>query len=458
MAEAPFLEAVCRYRDLGVLGFNVPGHLQGRGASPALRDVVGLAGDITQVWGMDDIHRPHGVTAEAQRLAAEAYGADQTWFLVNGTTSGVHAMLLAALRPGDTVLVPRNAHRSVMGGLVLAEARPVYYLPPFDPVMGVHAAAGPEDVEPFLDAHPEARAVLFTHPTYYGAAANVRGLVALAHERGVLALADEAWGPHLAFHPDLPLSAVAAGADLVVQSSHKLLAALSQASMLHLVGERVNRARLESVLKLLLTTSPSTLLVASLDAARAQMVREGRSLLDGVLELARYARQHLPGVFLTDDPTRLVFARAGYTGYELERILREEANLQLEMVDRRRAVAQLTWGHTLADVERLVAAVQALPARLPVPERRGHFPLPPLRLTPRQAFDADREAIPLEASLGRVSAETIGVYPPGIPLICAGEEITAEVLTELVAEREAGAPLQGGQDPYLRAIHDVTPT
>lgn len=457
MAEAPYLEALREYVTGGVLPFHTPGHHQGRGAPANLVELLGkaaLQADITQVLGMDDIHRPHSVTARAQELAAEAYGVDATYFLVNGSTSGNHAMLLAALKPGDSVLVPRNAHRSVVAGLVLADARPVWYLPPFDPELGIFHAPEPS----FLDDHPEARALLISSPTYYGAAADVDELVQRAHARGLVVLADEAWGAHLAFHPDLPRSAVAAGADLTVHSTHKVLSGLTQASMLHLRGRRIERGRLEAAVRMLQSTSPSCLLLASLDAARLQMVTEGRRLLDRLLTLATGARERLGEVYQPPrlDPTRIAFRVPGYTGYEVERELRERANLQIEMADRRLAVVQLTVGHTPEEVDRLVAAVRSLPARPPRPERRTRFILPPQILTPRQAFDADREAIPLENSRGRISAETVGVYPPGIPLVCAGEEITPEVLAELVAEREAGASLQGGRDPYLRVIDVVT--
>jgi len=465
VAEAPYLEALHDYVVHGVLPFHTPGHHQGRGAPANLVKLLGkraLQADITQVLGMDDIHRPHSVTRRAQELAAEAYGADHSYFLVNGSTAGNHAMLLATLRPGDTVLVPRNAHRSVAAGLVLADARPVWYLPAWNEELGVFEAPDRASLAPALTAHPDARALLLSNPTYYGAAGDVGALVELARSRGLVVLADEAWGAHLPFHPELPESAVAAGADLTVHSTHKVLAGLTQASMLHLRGARVDRDRLEAVLKMLQSTSPSCLLLASLDAARLQMATHGRSLLDRLLELAARARTGLGERARLyqppqGDPTRIAFAVPGYTGYEVERELRAGANLQIEMADRRLAVVQLTIGHKRKEVDRLVAAVRALPGRPPRSERLPRFILPPQILTPRQAFDANREAIPLETSGGRVSAETVGIYPPGIPLICAGEEITPEVLVELVAEREAGASLQGGHDPELRAIHVVTP-
>jgi len=471
-SEAPYFDSLARYVRDQVLSFHMPGHQQGAGAPAEFVELVGrgaLAADITQVQGMDDIHRPFAGCLRAQQLAAQAYGSERCYFLVNGSTCGNQAMLMAALDPGEVVLVPRNAHSSTMGGLLLSEARPVYYQPPYDAEMGVFHVASPDSLRPILDQNPEAKALLVTTPTYYGAAGDVDGLVKLARQRGLLVLVDEAWGAHLAFHPRLPRSAVAAGADLVVQSSHKLVSGMSQAAMLHANGDRVDPARLEAVLRLLQTTSPSCLLVASLDTARRQLVQHGRQLLETVLELADRARAGLrtagaslwgrrPGVHDWDD-SRLVFRLPGFSGYEMERRLRGQHNLQLEMSDSHNALALITPGHTGEQVERLVRAVTELAGQSPeqpCSPRRPHLPpLPESRLTLKQAFLARWESVPLNEAAGRICVDTVCPYPPGIPWLLPGEVPSPGLIEELEAELAAGVTIQGAYDPQFKTVRVV---
>ncbi len=448
----------------------MPGHMAGRGAPADLKDLMGelaLAADTTQVLDLDDIHRPLTALKEAQELAAQAWGARRTWFLVNGSSCGNLAMILACVGPEQEILVPRTAHRSVHGGLVLSGARPVYLQTPFDPEMGVHHAVEVATVARALEAHPQARALFFTSPTPYGAAADVQGLVALGQAREIPVLVDEAWGPHLAFHPDLPASALAAGADLVVHSAHKLLGALSQASMLHQGGERIPTARVEMALRMLQSTSPNCLLVASLDSARRQGALHGRQDWQRALDLADRARQALepvPGLrclgpdrVASYDRTRLVVSvvDSGYTGVEVERILRDRDHIQVEMSDLRNVVALVTPAHTEADLDRLVAALGRLPhrntpARVP---SAGQMPPAPLQaVTPREAFLAEVIVVPLAQAAGRVCAEFLTPYPPGIPLLCPGEVFTAEHVDYLETALAAGLPLEGPADPSLETV------
>ncbi|MBX3167145.1 MAG: aminotransferase class I/II-fold pyridoxal phosphate-dependent enzyme [Candidatus Eremiobacteraeota bacterium] len=471
-SAAPYFDSLVSYVEAGVLSFHMPGHQQGAGAPGEFVDLIGqgaLRADITQVQGMDDIHRPFDGCLRAHQLAAQAYGSERCYFLVNGSTCGNQAMLLASLDPGEVVLVPRNAHSSTVGGLLLSEARPVYYQPPFDAEMGVFHVASPDSVLAVMERNPGARALFLTSPSYYGAAADVDALVALARQRDMLVLVDEAWGAHLAFHPRLPRSAVWAGADLVVQSSHKLVCGLSQAAMLHANGQRVDRARLESVLRLLQTTSPSCLLVASLDTARRQLAQEGRALLDQVLGLADQARAGLeavgatvwarrPGVHDWDD-SRLVFRLPGFSGYEVERRLRREHNIQLEMSDSHNLVALITPGHTRQSIDRLLTAVSRLAGQAPekLPDgRRPHLPeLPESRLSLKQAFLARWESVPLSKAAGRICVDTVCPYPPGIPWLLPGEVPSPALIEELQAELAAGVTIQGAYDPQLETVRVV---
>ena len=451
----------------------MPGHMQGRGAPEELRDLLGLPAleaDTTQVLDLDDIHRPRTALKAAQELAARAWGADRSWFLVNGSSCGNMAMILAAVGPGEEILVPRAAHRSVHAGLVLSGARPVYLPSPFDEEMGAYHPVLPATVAAALEAHPRARALLFTSPTPYGAAAEVETLVRLGRERGLPVLVDEAWGPHLAFHPGLPTSALAAGADLVVHSAHKLLSALSQASILHQRGQRVDPARVEAVLRMLQSTSPNCLLVASLDVARRQVALHGREDWQRALEMADSAREALRGVpglrcpgperCPAYDRTRLVVSAVdlGYTGVEVERLLRERDRIQVEMSDLRNVVALVTPGHSPAEVDRLVAALASLPRRphaASVPSVRELPPPARQALTPREAFHSPALPVPRALAPGRISAEFFTPYPPGIPLLCPGEVLTAEHLEHLDRVLAAGVPLEGPADPSLETVRVI---
>lgn len=488
--QTPYFDAIVDYAKSGVTTFTCPGHQQGVGAPDRLRDFLGpavLAADSTEVPGLDDLHQPTGVLRAAQELAAEAYGADESYFLVNGSTSGNHIMILAAVKPGETLIMPRNMHKSAAAALILSGARPVYLEPAHDEDLDVDHTVPAAAYAAALAAHPEAKAVFVISPTYYGACADLPAIVAAARERSVPVLVDEAWGPHLHFHPDLPMSATAAGADLCVNSTHKLIGGLSQASILHRVGPRVDPWRVQAVQRMLLSASPNAILLASIDAARMQMATEGRALLDRTIALAHQARRGLsaiPGVHVWGpgelagrpgvaavDSTRLVWSAAdlGCTGFELERMLRFQYNMQIELSDLRNVVALITIGHREADISRLVGAMSDIAGRrpgaanresAPWPQKNGsrpHAPArPPVRMTPRDAFMADSDTIPFAQAAGRVCAEFVIPYPPGIPALCPGEEITQDLIEYLRLEVDAGAHIQGAYDPALENIRTVT--
>lgn len=471
--RAPYFEALQHYVDSQVLTFHVPGHQQGMGAPAefgAFLSKHGWPADITQVLGMDDIHRLESVCQEAQELAAQAYEADKSYFLINGSSCGNHAMLMATLRPGDKVLMARNSHRSAMGGLMLSGAQAAYFETPYDPEMRVFQAPTVESVREALDRVGEVKALFFTSPTYYGAAADTKALVELARSRGVLVLVDEAWGAHLAFHPELPQSAVAAGADLVVQSTHKMVSGLTQTAMLHLNGASVDRSRLESVLRLLQSTSPSCLLVASMDATRRQMALHGRQLLEDVLRLAHQTRERIqalegiscfgkPDSVDQFDPTRLTICASerGYNGYELELFLREEHNIQVELSDLFNVIALFTLGHKKSHADRLLEALEALPMGPPanLPQAKPSLALPQAPLTLQQAFQSEHESVALESAVGRISAEMLTTYPPGIPVICPGELFRRDLLDYIRLEYEAGSRIEGAFDPTLRTVRVI---
>jgi lysine decarboxylase len=294
--KTPYFQALLDYVDAGVLPFHTPGHMQGNGMDLAFREFVGdnfCAIDLTPMPGIDDLLQPTEAIKEAQELAAEAWGASHTFFLINGSTSGNQCMMMTAVNPGDKIAVPRNSHKSMLGGLVMSGAEPVYMQPEVDEELHMDLCVTPETVARTLETHPDIEAVYVVSPTYYGIAADLVSIERIVHDAGKLLLVDEAWGPHFAFHPALPISATHAGADLSINSTHKMLSAFSQCAMLHVTGDRVRLDRLKAVLKMFLSTSPNLPMVASLDVARKQMATEGPALLSRTIDLASEARRRL---------------------------------------------------------------------------------------------------------------------------------------------------------------------
>ena len=481
---------MCAYGEAGALAFHTPGHKQGLGAHVLLRELVteaGLREEVSLMEELDDLHEPTGCIEEAQDLAAALYGADAAFFAVNGTTGAIHAMLVAALSPGDTVLVPRNVHRSVFGGLVLADARPVYIEPVVDEALGIAHGLSTEAVREACRLHPEAKALLLVSPTYYGVASDVRAIAEIVHAAGMALLVDEAHGAHLAFSDDLPESAIAAGADLVAQSTHKLLGAMTQASLLLLREGRIEKECVQRAMSLLTSTSPNYLLLASLDIARLQMAEVGAAHLARAVGLARKLRREVnatPGLFsfgeermggagaFALDPLKLTVTVTGLglTGAEAAHILRHEHKIEAELFDAQNVLFLLTYADTEESAGRLLAALHSLAQRrtaqaataaaaaIAVPDGRKaqaavRLPAaPPVAIPPREAFY--RRSVPcrLREAAGRIAAETIAFYPPGIPVICTGEVFTAEVCRYIEAMAAAGLKVTGAADASLRTL------
>ncbi len=489
-SRAPYFQALLDYVEAGVIPFHTPGHVQGHGMDLAFREFVGenvCAIDLTPMPGIDDLLQPTEAIKEAQELAADAYGADYSYFLINGSTSGNQCMMMAAVNPGDEIAVPRNSHKSMLGGLVMSGARPIYMQPEVDAELRMDHCVTPQTVAATIAAHPNLVAVYLVSPTYYGAAADLAYIERIVHDAGKVLLVDEAWGPHFHFHPDLPLSATAAGADISINSTHKMLSSFSQCAMLHYRGNRVPLDRLQSVLKMFLSTSPNLPMVASLDVARKQMATEGFELLSRTIALANETRERLnriegiycfgeelqgrKGIFDLD-PTKITVTvkGLGYTGYEASAILRKRYNIQVELADLFNVVALITIGTRRDSAERLIYAFEEL-ARddraidmfapsgiLEQRLKRGtfHMPgIPPMRMLPRDAFLAQTEFVEFRHSVGRICAETLTPYPPGIPVIAPGEEITAETVDYLRLELKAGVRIQGPFDDELRVIRVV---
>lgn len=422
--------------------------------------------DLPELPGLDNLLAPAGRIAEAQAQAAQVFRADQTWFLVNGATAGLLAAVLAVCQPGDRLLLPRNVHQAVLHALILADVWPVFLAP--CPAAGLFGGPDPVAVRNHLAADPRICAVLLVSPTYEGVCADVEAIATIAHAAGRPLIVDEAHGAHLGFHPALPQPALSQGADLVIQASHKTLPALTQAAMLHRGGDRIDPQRVSQALRLIQTSSPSYLLLASLETATAQMATAGRHLLEQTLAGAAWVRaqvEKLPGLsvvqppcgrpgFAAQDPTRLTVrvADLGLSGFAADEILHGELGVTAELPGYEYLTFLLSVGHTATDFAELVAALQTLNQRY-----WGAAPLPvappwpgtwePV-VSPRQAFFAPCESLPLAAAAGRVSAATVCPYPPGIPLLIPGERIGAASLTYLESIVRAGGTVVG------LSIHD----
>ncbi len=475
--KTPLCDALKDYISEGIMPFHVPAHKQGRGLQE-LSDFIGqkaLELDLTCVPGLDNICKPRGPIREAEQLAAEAYGADDAFFVVNGTTSAIQAMISSVCAPGEKIILPRNTHKSVTSGLILSGAIPVYINPEVCEEFGISTGIKPKKIKQALKKYPDARAVFLINPNYYGTAPELEESVAICHSYNVPVLVDEAHGAHFCFHPELPLSAVEAGADLVASSTHKLVGSMTQSSTLFINGDRVNPKRVKAVLNLTQTTSPSYLLLASLDIARKQIASEGRQLLDRTLHLTRWIRnriKRLGGAKLLDqvekipgcvalDPTKIVLnvRNWGLSGFEAERILREDYKIQVEMADLYNIILLISISDNIRTVEYLWKSLENIPKRYPRKNVYRYCPPPPpipeMCLSPREAFYAETEELRLQEAEGEISAETITAYPPGIPLICAGEKITREVIDYINILHREQVDLQGTEDPEGNNIKTV---
>ncbi len=477
--RAPIYETLTNYAASGIYGFHTPGHKSGRFAAPELTELVGKSGlalDLPAMTATDNTFHPTGCVRDAQSLAAELFGAGDTFYLTAGSTLGIATSLLATVPPGGTVAMPRNVHRSVVAGLVLSGARPRFMSHDVLPECGA-LGVSPEAVAASLDASPTPSAVLITRPSYYGLARELHRVAKLCHLRGVPLIVDEAHGGHLQFLPDsAPKSALACDADLVIQSCHKTLGSLVGSAQLHVSRTSlVPAGRVQSALNFLQTTSGSYLLLASLDVMRRWLWREGESLFATAVEQAKRLEStidEMPGlkVFRASadprfaehgqDPLRLVVnvTSTGWSGYEVERHLRTKFQVEDEMADWFNVVYVLSPHDDPAASSRLIAGLRSVSQNSRIKKQEptpgpispdsplsAHFlqpPIPPLAMSPRDAALAEQSVVALTEATGRTCAEMVMFYPPGIPLLMPGETVSGEIL-EVCRQL-----LQAGANPY----------
>lgn len=471
--KAPIYEALQEYKSMRVVPFDVPGHKQGRG-NPELTEFLGkacLSVDVNSMKLLDNLCHPVSVIREAEELAAQAFGAAHAFFIVNGTTAAVQAMILSVCHPGDEIILPRNVHRSAIAGLVLCGAVPVYVNPGVDKELGIPLGMALEDVRKAITDHPKAKAVMVNNPTYYGVCSNLSAIIELAHSHGMKILVDEAHGTHFSFNGNLPVSAMAAGADLAAVSMHKTGGSLTQSSFL-LAGPREREGYVRQILNLTQTTSASYLLLSSLDLSRRNLALHGETIFDEVNRLSEYgrneinkiggyyafSRERINGDTIFDfDTTKLsVFTRAiGLTGVEVYDLLRDEYGIQIEFGDLGNILAVISVGDRERELERLVSALSEIKRRYakdPAGLLDHEYIHPQVQMTPQAAFYADKTSLPLGSCVGHICGESVMCYPPGIPIVAPGEIITREIVDYIIYAKEKGSSMTGTEDIEVKEI------
>lgn len=478
--DMPLLDALLRHRRLPFAGFHVPGHRSGKGLLPEaaiFRELMSI--DLTEITGLDDLHHPEGAILEAQQLAADCFGAEETFFLVNGSTVGNLAAIMSVCNTGDILIVQRNVHKSVIHGLMLAGAKAVFVSPQYDTASGLPSGAAAEDIELALRTHPEAKGVLVTNPNYYGMGVNVRKLAQLAHRYGKPLLVDEAHGAHYGFHPALPDSALSSGADLVVQSTHKMLSAMTMGAMLHIQGTRIDVELVRRYLAMLQSSSPSYPIMASLDASRRLVQTEGSLWLERGLKAISQLETKLcqwpwyriiangpTAAYETKDPFKVALSDATgmLNGFQLRDEI-ERRGIMTEMADPRYVLLVFSLATEMQEADRLADTLQQIASEFGLSDGRSVRPgnAPETEtihyeggVSAPVSFDRNMPAASIQVTVseavGTVSDEMVIPYPPGIPVIYPGERITEQTAQYLKDMALKGARFQGVSDPDFRTI------
>lgn len=477
--KTPFLDALCDYVTSSPVPFDVPGHKLGsfvtdlsRKISPEILDY-----DANAPIGLDNLYHSKTVIKEAEQLAAKACQAEHCLFSVNGTTGGILTIFLSCLDNKDKIILPRNVHKSVINGLIISGAVPVFVSPQIDEQLGIANAVKTSDYIKAMDEHPEAKAVFVINPTYFGICADLKTITIEAHKRNMIVICDEAHGSNFYFSRKLPRSAMTAEADITAVSMHKGSGALTQASFILTKGSKINFYEVKRAFAMLSSTSPNPLLIASLDAARKEMVYRGKEALDNCLLLAEYARKILntiPGIkvigkeYKTEksegvydiDLTKLIISvrGLGLYGYDVYKKIRAESNIQLELGEVYVVLALIGPGTTKKHIDALYVGLKKISdecymIRRPKKAIKYHYSFSQSVVPPREGYDAPSKLVNLKESIGEISSETIMAYPPGIPLIIPGEIITSELIKTIeFYYREGGQVLKDSQQSKIKVI------
>lgn len=474
--KAPIYEALLKYKSMRVVPFDVPGHKQGRG-NPELTEFLGekcLSVDVNSMKPLDNLAHPVSVIKEAEELAADAFGAHHAFFMVNGTSSAVQAMIMSVCKQGDKIIMPRNVHTSAINALIISGAIPVYVNPGVNKKLGIPLGMSIDDVKRAIDENPDAKAVFVNNPTYYGICSDLRTITELAHRYNMYVLVDEAHGTHFYFGEDMPVSAMAAGADMAAVSMHKTGGSLTQSSFL-LKGERLTTGHVRQTINLTQTTSGSYLLLSSLDISRRNLALDGKRIFEKASSLANYAREEInkiggyyafstelingDSVFAFDRTKLSIHTREiGLAGIEVYDILRDDYEIQIEFGDIGNILAIISVGDRALALERLVSSLSEIKRRY-MKDKAGmldhEYITPEVAMAPRKAFYSDQHSVPIEDSIGYISGEFIMAYPPGIPILAPGERITEEIIDYIAYAKAKGCFLTGTEDMAIENIRIV---
>ncbi|UWG97791.1 aminotransferase class I/II-fold pyridoxal phosphate-dependent enzyme [Dehalobacter sp. DCM] len=474
--KAPIYEALLKYKAMRIVPFDVPGHKQGRG-NPELREFLGdkcLSVDVNSMKPLDNLGHPVSVIKEAETIAADAFGAYHAFLMVNGTTSAVQAMIMSVCKQGDKVIMPRNVHKSAINALIISGAIPVYVNPGVNKQLGIPLGMSASDVEKAMKQHPDAKAIFVNNPTYYGICSDLKAITELAHRYGMYTLVDEAHGTHFYFGENMPLNAMAAGADIAAVSMHKTGGSLSQSSFL-LINKSMSIGHVRQIINLTQTTSASYLLLSSLDISRRNLALDGKNIFTNVTALAEYgraeinkiegyyafAKELINGDSVFDfDPTKLsVHTRdIGLAGVEVYDILRDHYDIQIEFGDIGNILAIISVGDRALALERLVSSLSEI-KRLHMKDKTGMFDHeyinPVVVMAPQRAFYSNQHSLPIAESAGQISGEFVMAYPPGIPILAPGERITGEIIDYIIYAKQKGSFLTGTEDMSIENIRVV---
>ncbi|AMW26924.1 MULTISPECIES: aminotransferase class I/II-fold pyridoxal phosphate-dependent enzyme [Arthrospira] len=490
--QTPLLTALKQAAETPGAAFYTPGHRRGQGIPESLAAVFGsqvFRADLPELPELDNLFAPEGVIKQAQELAAAAFGSDLCRFLVNGSTVGIIASILATCDPEDKILLPRNIHKSVISGLVMSGARAIFINPEYDQDWHFPLSLTPKAIAKALEQHPDIKAVMVVYPTYHGICGNLAAIATIVHNHNIPLLVDEAHGGHFHFHQQLPPSALQWGADLTVQSTHKVLGAMNQASMVHIKGDRINLTRLDNALQMLQTTSPSYLLLASLDAARHQIVNHGQKRLTEALKLAQRAKtqlENLPGLRVYHppltagcvalDPTRLTVevSHCGLSGYEADTILHQQFGVTAELPDLQHLTMIISPANSQADIDQMIKGFAFLSQKAlsgasqnPPTQNQHHWQMidtiSPFEtaiaevsaMSVRDAFFAKTISLPTPDCPGQISAECVCPYPPGVPILWPGEAISKKAIAFLQQVKALGGEITGSSDQTLATLRVI---
>lgn len=474
--NAPIYDALMAFEKQRVVPFDVPGHKRGRG-NPELAKLLGeqcVKMDVNSMKPLDNLCHPTSVIRDAERLAAETFHATHAFLMVGGTTSAVQAMVLTATRKGEKIILPRNVHRSVMGAMVLNGSIPVYVNPDCHDRLGIPLGMKTEDVEAAIKSNPDAKAILVNNPTYYGICSDLKNIVKIAHEHGMLCLVDEAHGTHFYFGDNMPVSAMDAGADMAAVSMHKSGGSLTQSSLL-LAADTMSEGYIRQIINLTQTTSGSYLLLSSLDISRRNLALRGREAMNQVAALAEYARKEINAIggyyafsnellngssIYAFDPTKLSINTLdiGLAGIEVYDLLRDDYDIQIEFGDLGNILAYLSIGDRPREIERLVSALAEI-KRLYQRDKSGlmkqEYIEPDVAISPQDAFYHHKHSLPLDETAGFVCTEFVMCYPPGIPILAPGERITKDIIEYIKYAKEKGCSMTGPEDAEITRLNVV---